>query len=215
MPLESAECLSLSLQCFPMTSLLRRGPLGVVGVLSVGVGESVQDVGRGAQTGAALLRQEHLEQGADLGQQCPVHRVLLIWRFTESGEGGVGVQAIFRQELAVGGRRPVGDKNVFMIITGQRQGQASHPGRVGQIREDLISVDEAAEPFLQLNVQGSVRSPVPICVCVSGLALSVTAVLRALPVPTVLTPISAVGELVASEVGSGLELALSEQRQEL
>lgn len=56
---------------------------------------------------------------------------------TECGEGR-GVQAIVRKELAVRRRRAVGDENIVMVIGGEWERQSGHPGRIVDLREDVV-----------------------------------------------------------------------------
>lgn len=60
--------------------------------------------------------------------------------FTERGEGG-GVQGVPGQEFAVGGRRTVGDKNIVVVIGGERQREAGQPGRITDVWEDVVCIE--------------------------------------------------------------------------
>lgn len=58
---------------------------------------------------------------------------MLLNIFTECGEGGGGVQAVPRKELAVRRWRASGDKHVVVVIAGERQGESGHPGGVADL----------------------------------------------------------------------------------
>ena len=57
---------------------------------------------------------------------------------TEGGEGRGRVQDVPGKEVALGGRRPVGDEDVVMIIGSERERQSGHPGRVADVREEMV-----------------------------------------------------------------------------
>lgn len=114
--------------------------------------------------GVGLLRHQHFEEGADLGQQGPAQWAVLFWSFTwgnrerrlglascaaislarlgqiftKGGEGGGGVQDVPWMEVLLGGRRPVGDEDVVMVIGSERERQSGHPGRILNVREEII-----------------------------------------------------------------------------
>lgn len=58
--------------------------------------------------------------------------------FTEGGEGGGGVQDVPGMEVLLRGRRPVGDEDVVMVIGSERERQSGHPGRITDVREEII-----------------------------------------------------------------------------
>lgn len=121
--------------------------------------------------GVGLLRHQHFKEGADLGQQGPAQWAVLLWAFTWGGdregssgsagnfpplisiltrhsgiftEGGEGrgVQDVPGKELALRGRRPVGDENVVMVIGGERERQSGHPGRAAHVCEEIVCRDK-------------------------------------------------------------------------
>lgn len=57
--------------------------------------------------------------------------------FTKSGKRW-GVQGIPRNGLTFRGRRPIGDKDIVMVIAREWEGESGHPGRVTDLWENII-----------------------------------------------------------------------------
>lgn len=55
-------------------------------------------------------------------------------------------------EVLLGGRRPVGDEDVVMVIGSERERQSGHPGWILNVREEIICKKRWS--LTDLSVQG-------------------------------------------------------------